>query len=250
MKITSFASGSTRRIAVSAAAALLVLLPACGGESSGNGGSDGAFCAKLREMEAMPESDDPAEALKQLAELAKVAPNDEVRRAMAALQPIIEKISSIDSESEDAFGEIMALLFDPDVIKAGEVLDKYSVDVCGLEPSDSSSDSSSGSPSGDGTDGSTDGGSGTVFDDLEAGDIGDAVSDELAMTSPDTVYSGASMAANGDSTDIQVDLSGDRSYDANALCAFVLDYVAENSTDSAIEVSIVHDGENVATCAP
>lgn len=244
--MTALTFGSARRTAATAALAFLLVLPACGGESSGNGGSDGAFCSKLREMEAMPESDDPAEALKQLAELAKVAPNDEVRRAMSALQPIVEKITSIDSGSEDAFGEIMALLFDPDVIKAGEVLDKYSVDVCGMEPSDSSSDSSNG----DGNGGSTDGGSGTVFDDIEAGDIGDAVTDELATTSPGTAYSGASMSANGDSTDIQVDLSGDRTYDADALCSFVLDYVAENSTDTAIEVAIVHDGATAATCTP
>lgn len=219
-------------------------VPACGGGgSAGAGGSDGAFCAKLRELEAMPESDDPAEALKQLAELAKVAPNDEVREAMAALQPIVEKITSLDTDNEDAFGELMALFFDPDVIKAGEVLDKYSVDVCGLEPSDSSTEDS-----GDDTSGTGDGGD--VFDDLEAGEIGDAVSDELATVSPDTVYSGSSMSANGDTTDIRIDLSGDRSYDADALCGFVLDFVAENSTDTAINVTIAHDGSDAATCAP
>lgn len=239
---------SARSIIATSSLALLAVLPACGGGSGGAGGSEKEFCDKLRELESMPETDDPAVAFRQLADLADKAPNNEIRSAMAALEPLIEKIGSIDPNSEDAFGEIFALMFDPDVIKAGEVLDSYSKDVCGIEPDDGFIDTGGDYDAEDGADGGSS--SGTVFDDLEAGDIGDAVSDELSMSSPDTVYSGASMSSGADSTIIQLDLTGERGYDADQICGFVLDFVAENSTDTAIEVVINHDGSAVATCTP
>lgn len=239
-----FVDRSRARVSAVAGAVIVAasMVSSCGGGSSNASGTDGAFCNKLRQLQTMPQSDDPTEAVKQLADLAKVAPNDEVRSAMAALAPLIDKIDAIDTTKEDAFAEIMALMFSPEVIKAGEVIDGYAKDVCGIDTSDTSSTVA---PSGDSS-----GMGGNVMDDLDAGDIGDAISAELAAVSPDTDYSGTSMSYAGDSTLIEVDLGGGAGYDADSICRVVLDYVAENSSDDAIEVNIRHDGSVVASCTP
>ena len=115
----------------------------CGSSSSRS--SDEEFCAKLANFNSAsdlnPEASDP-EALKAMvplvADLAKTAPNDELKKAFETMGPVIEKVSAIDENDPDAFGNMMSLMFDPAVTSAGKVIEAYSTDVCKIPTSDSS----------------------------------------------------------------------------------------------------------------
>lgn len=217
----------------------LASLTSCGGsgDSDQASGKDNEFCSELRRLENEPDTSDPAAALEALAGLADKAPNDKVRDALESLAPIIEQLSSADVTDEEAFGTFLGLAFSPEFQKAGKVLEEYSVEVCGFEPSDSeSTDSTDG---GNGDNGSGAGSTGAIFDDLEASDIGDAVNEYLDAESPDTEYRGVSMSAAGDATLVEIFLEGAEP-DAVRVCEVVVDFIDEESGDPAVEIAIKH----------
>lgn len=133
--------------------ALSIVAISCGGGGGGDamGGnsgtrlSDEAFCAKITTLDNQTSGDDTSpqamlDSLKLLKDLAKTAPTAEVQQAIEAFTPLLEEMAKIDENDPEAFSTILSNLFNPEIMKAGEVLEAYTTNVCGIEDgSDSSS---------------------------------------------------------------------------------------------------------------
>jgi hypothetical protein len=104
----------------------------------GAGGDVDEFCDFLVEMDAQGDldfEDDPDEVAAVMAEMRRLAPR-EIRDEIDVMLDILVQMAEMDEDDPDAFGEIMALMFDPEVIAAGETLEEFGVEECGLEPED------------------------------------------------------------------------------------------------------------------
>jgi len=126
-----------------AALALSIVTISCGGGGDAMGGnsstrlSDEAFCAKIVSLDNQTSGDDTSpqgmlEMLTVLEDLAKVAPTAELQQAIETFTPLLEKMGKLDQDDPEAFSTMMGQLFNPELIKAGEVLDAYTTDVCGI----------------------------------------------------------------------------------------------------------------------
>ena len=133
--------------------ALSIVAISCGGGDDGDamGGnsstrlSDEAFCAKITALNNETSGDDTSpeamlEMLQVIQDMAKVAPTAELQEALEAYAPMFEGMSKLDQNDPAALSTAISKLFTPELMKAGEVLDAYTTDVCGIEDgSDSSS---------------------------------------------------------------------------------------------------------------
>ena len=132
--------------------ALSIVAISCGGGGGGDamGGnsstrlSDEAFCAKITALNNETSSDSPnpeemLEMLQVIQDMAKVAPTAELQEALEAYTPLLEKMSKLDQNDPEAFATIIGDFITPELIKAGEVLDAYTTDVCGIEDGSASS---------------------------------------------------------------------------------------------------------------
>ena len=135
--------------------ALSIVAISCGGEDDAMGGnnstrlSDEAFCAKIVSLDNQTSGDDTSpeamlEMLQVIQDMAKVAPTAELQEALEAYAPLLEGMAKLDQNDAqndpEAFSTMMGQLFTPEVMKAVEILEAYSTDVCGIEDgSDSSS---------------------------------------------------------------------------------------------------------------
>ncbi len=109
-----------------------VSLVACGGDSSSSGArlTDEQFCAKVADMDDLETFD--ASAIAAMNDLIDAAPNDELRKALKVLVPVMTEMEDVDENDPDAMSKIMEIIMDPKVTEAGEVIEKYSTDVCGI----------------------------------------------------------------------------------------------------------------------
>lgn len=120
-------------------AILALALPACGddGGSVGGGGagqlSEQAFCAQLATMEDSDADITDAEAMAQLASLARQAPNAEMRAALGKFAEVAEELEGFDEDDPAALGAAFALIFDPEVMAAIESIETYLSETCGIE---------------------------------------------------------------------------------------------------------------------
>ena len=133
--------------------ALSIVAISCGGGGGGDamGGDSGtrlsneAFCAKITALNNqtpsdMPSAEEMLEMLTVLTDMAKVAPTAEVQRALEVYAPVFQEMAKLDQDDPAALSTAVSKLFTPELMKAGEVLDAYTTDVCGIEDgSDSSS---------------------------------------------------------------------------------------------------------------
>ena len=131
--------------------ALSIVAISCGGGGDAMGGnsstrlSDEAFCAKITALNNETSGDDTSpeamlEMLQVIQDMAKVAPTAELQEALEAYAPLYEGMSKLDQDDPEALSAAVDELFTPEVMKAGEILEAYSTDVCGIEDgSDSSS---------------------------------------------------------------------------------------------------------------
>ena len=121
-------------------AVLGLLAAGCGddGGSTGGGGgpqlSEQAFCAQLAAMEES-DSDDisDAEAIAQMAALARQAPDADVRRALEKFAEIATELEGFDEDDPEALSAAFALIFDPEVMAATETIESYLSDTCGID---------------------------------------------------------------------------------------------------------------------
>lgn len=135
--------------------ALSIFAISCGGGDDAMGSnsstrlSDEAFCAKIVSLDNQTSGDDTSpeamlEMLQVIQDMAKVAPTAELQEAFEAYAPLLEGMAKLDQNDAqndpEAFSTMMGELFTPEVMKAVEILEAYSTDVCGIEDgSDSSS---------------------------------------------------------------------------------------------------------------
>ena len=135
--------------------ALSIVAISCGGGDDAMGGNsstrlnDKAFCAKIVSLDNQTSGDDTSpeamlEMLQVIQDMAKVAPTAELQEAFEAYAPLLEGMAKLDQNDAqndpEAFSTMMGQLFTPEVMKAVEILEAYSTDVCGIEDgSDSSS---------------------------------------------------------------------------------------------------------------
>ena len=132
--------------------ALSIVAISCGGGGGGDamGGnsstrlSDEAFCAKITALNNETSSDSPnpeemLEMLQVIQDMAKVAPTAELQEALEAYAPLFEEMAKLDQDDPAALSTAVSKLFTPEVMKAGEILEAYSTDVCGIEDGSASS---------------------------------------------------------------------------------------------------------------
>ena len=136
---------STRTPLMLIAGLTLALPIACGGDDAGGGGgggalSDEAFCARIAQLEEETDAMTVDEAdemfLDAMTELRAAAPNDEVRDALGTFVDFFEEIDALDEDDPEAFERIFELAESPEFASAEAVLEDYSVNVCGFEPSE------------------------------------------------------------------------------------------------------------------
>jgi hypothetical protein len=116
---------------------MVVAVAACGGGSSDEGSSAGGsteqFCAVLRAADLADDAAEPTVA--ELRALAEQAP-DSLRDDVDTLVDAIEKLSAVDENDSAAFEQAFAIILSPEFAEAGERLEAFGVDECGLEPTD------------------------------------------------------------------------------------------------------------------
>ena len=238
----------TRLAAAAVSVVLMSGLVACGDDGGLTAGSPAEFCALLRQADASGDvmNDDPAAALAAFGGLRDAAPTPEVRAALSTLYDTIEQLSKLDENDPDAMSTAFEMMFTPEFIAAGETLEQYAEEECGLSLSDdgtdSGSDSGSGTESGSGDPGMGD--SGSIFDDLDAGDISDGVDAILEMAAPDYSVASSQMSSAMDHTEVEVQLRGEGDIDALAICEEIDSWLATMTTDTAIALRITVEGSD------
>ncbi|MCD9624355.1 hypothetical protein [Rhabdothermincola salaria] len=237
---------------VAGVSTLSLLLAACGGGDDGTL-SDEEFCAELEALEeadAAGEGSDEldAEALAQLRDLADRAPNEEVSSALETLGNIAEDMEGLDEDDPDAFGEVMALMFNPEVISAGETLDTYLTETCGFEDDAFEMvESDTDEPVGDADpDGDPVPSSGSAMDDLDSGELREAMVAYLEDEGFEPSSSGMGISG-GSTVTAGFEAEGVEGADAMALCDELAGLVADaTDLDDTVALEITLDGTLVA----
>ena len=242
----------SRPLAFIALAVTPLVAVACGSSSSRS--SDEEFCAKLADFQTASDVNSDAsspEALKAIlpliAELAKTAPNDELKNALETMGPAIEKMSSLDENDPDAFSEMMSLMFDPEVASAGKVIEAYSTDVCKFPPTtDSSSIDDSAMTFPPSTDDRSMFNEGTILADMGYEDINNAVAPLKSTNFPNgyIISAGIEGTADGSSL-VTVDFADTDTVDPVAVCEAIDAAIAEKTTDTNVSIKVSVDGKEV-----
>lgn len=244
----------TRSLAIFLLTAAPLLAVSCGSDSNANRDSDEEFCAKLIDLEASnalsPDASD-AEAMSAMlpiiADLAKTAPNEDLTKAFETMGPVLQKMSEIDENDPDAFGSVMSMMFDPEVVAAGETIDSYSTDVCKIPPTtDSSSFDDSAMTFPPSTDDRSMFDEGTILADMGYQDINNAVAPLKATNFPNGYISstGIELAEDGSSR-ATVEFADTDSVDAVAVCEAIDAVITEKTTDTNVSISVSVDGKEI-----
>ena len=218
----------------------------CGGDDSGSGSaalSDEEFCVELTALDGMnPDVGDMAAVVTTIEDLADKAPSDELRDAMLALVPVMTMMSEIDDNDPDAMNKVMEIMMDPEVMAAGELLEKYSSETCGIDDSagDESSSGSSDTMPTDGTDGAY------IFDDIEAGELSDYVEANGSDFFPNGSVSSTSMSGATGYTDVIMDFTGADYVDGVSLCEVIFEGIAMSTADTAVRIVVQEDTVDIA----
>jgi hypothetical protein len=232
-----------RLVRVLALAGVVVLGTACGGDG-GSSSTDAEFCDYLRTLEDLDPEAAPADALAAIDEVIDRAPNTELRSALLDLRPIFELMTTLDPNDEDAFTQMMSIMFDPKVIAAGEVLDTYGTEVCGFE--DTSTDAPLDSDVSFTTtpDMST---PATALEELESSDISDAAERVLADLAPGAYVASSGWSSFGSTFSVDVDITGTDAVDGVPVCEAVVDLLRGVDAQAEFSISITLDGTPIAS---
>ncbi len=102
---------------------------------NGEEGSDNEFCQKFMELDR-PENEptNQKELTEAFDDLIDSAP-DEIRDDLETVRDAFSELEDIDEDdpSAEAAEEFLDVLAQPEVVEAGENLEAYTVDVCGIE---------------------------------------------------------------------------------------------------------------------
>lgn len=215
------------------------------GAAGGGGGGGDDFCAQLEaasEEDTMMLGDDPAEAAaaaEELRELASSAPGA-VADALTTFADLMDELAELEGSDEgdmESFGRVMALMFDPEIIEAGQVMEKYAVSECGFDPEEASErfGSSTEDSSGPGDSGEFDFDPAEPDDGASTDDI--RTSGEISLEDLDDVKSSHS-AESWSEKIVSSGISGDNS----------IELYGKGPDDEYIERKPLTVGESVAAC--
>jgi hypothetical protein len=236
---------STPRTLAVLLALTALLLGACGGGDD-ESLSDEEFCAVLEDLEASDDSEDvDEEEVAQLRELAQEAPNDEMRSAPERSADVGEEMIGLDEDDPEAFGTVMGLMFQPDVIAALETIETYLEDTCGVALSETETDAAGGSsddaPVGD-DDGAPDRpSSGSAMDDLESSVLREAMVTYIEDAGADPDGSSMSISGAMGSVTVQFGATGVEGVDGVELCeelAKLVDDATGDADDVDLEITL------------
>ena len=217
----------------------------CGGDSgSGSAAlSDEEFCLEVAALDGMnPDVGDMAEIVTTIEDLAAKAPSDELRDAMLALVPVMTMLSEIDENDPDAMNKVMEVMMDPEVMAAGELIEKYSSETCGIDDS-AGDESSSGSSDTMPTEGSN---GAYIFDDIEAGELSDYVEANGTDYFPNGYVSSTSISGATGYTDVIMDFTGADYVDGVSLCEVIFEGIAMSTADTAVRIVVQQDTVDIA----
>ncbi len=238
---------------------------ACGDDESSKSPrrlDEDAFCDRFRRLEATGEADESGElddaVLAELAALAAQAPTEELGDALEVLGDVAADLSELDEDDPDSFGAALAAALSPEFLESAEVVESFAVGTCGIDRDDmsigfSEFDEGGGGDTGPtgGSGGSGGGGpTGSVFDDLDAGDLADEVRPAVEQFAPDSEGSGITIFPAGDGTTVEVQVFAPSSLDAVALCGALAAAVDAGTTDPSVTVEVSADGLVVASRPP
>lgn len=242
----------TLPLVIIALAVTPIIAVSCGGSSSSS--NDKNFCVKLDGLETVlamsPLADDLGELkgfIPLIADLAKTAPNAELKKAMETMKSLVEKMSAIDVKDPDALDVLTSLTSDSEVVSASETVDAYLTDVCkvsqttDLTPSD---DSSMTLPSS--TDDQNPYQAGTIWGDMETDDITNAVEPLKSTSFPNGyINSWGFEAGDNDSTLVSIDFADTDSVDALAVCEAIDAAIAKKTTDTNVSIKVTVNEKEV-----
>ena len=210
------------------------ILVSCGGGSGGSSPmSEAEFCAQAEALDNS-DGDITPEAVSQLADMAKRAPTEELRNAMGVLLPAWQKMLDTDLNDAEAFAALMEEFNTDEINAAGQVLDDYSTNVCGVGADDGDSD---GDTMGD----STDEDSGTGFDidaynDIDTSEFSDKIDELVPLYGDGASLNSAQMSALYPGAELIATF--DAEGDGLAFCNALLDWVSTQTEDTNVIIRV------------
>lgn len=234
---------NTARTLTALALCLALEGASCGGDDSGSGPalSNEEFCAKVEALDAMdPGTDDMAEVVATVEELADAAPSEELRDAMRALVPVMTALENLDENDPDAMNKIMEIMMDPEVIAAGELIENFSSETCGIDPDDGGSESTSDTIAEPGSNGAY------IVDDIESRDISDYVEANGSDLFPGGYVSSTSLTGGSDFTDVVLDFADADTIDGVGLCELILESINAGTADTAVRIVVQENTVDIA----
>ena len=212
-----------------------VILIACGSDSSSSGAqlTDEQFCAKVADMDDLENFD--ATAIAAMNELIDSAPNDEMRDALKVLVPVLTEMESVDENDPEAMSKVMEIIMDPKVTEAGEVIEKYSTEVCGITDESTV-----------GTGSITMGSTGNIFDDVDLDEIQNYVLSEASQYFVGGEIGSNGMEASDGYTTYTMDFVYAVELGAVAICETIAEGLSMATTDPSVVIIVQDNGTDVA----
>lgn len=225
--------------------------------SSGGGAGDlEAFCEQARSLDELADDDDFEAGMAAFDELVDEAPSD-IKAEVEKFRTLLERMEGLEGADEDdpgAMAEAMGLIFDPELMEAGEKLEAYLEEECGIEPEEGFTpidEADDTSEELDDPSGTTDS---TADDDLGDDPLAGATIESLEAYVDDADPDGAGSAAmssislsgSGTTLSVVVGLAGSpEADDALELCTLTGAW-AEGEGATTVDIEITIDGETAA----
>jgi len=236
---------TTRTLSVIALSLVLAGTACGGGDSSGSGLTDEEFCVKVAEMETLGSGEteaDMAAAVAALDDLAAAAPTKELREALETLGPVMTEMAGLDENDPDAMNKAFEIMMDPKVMAAGELIEKYGSETCGLDD-ESTSDADTMPIDTMPTLGSN---GGYIFDDMSASDVSDYVEANGADYFPNGYISSTSINGADDYSEVIMDFVDADTIDGVALCEVIAEGIGLSTADTAVRIVVQEDAVDIA----
>ena len=236
---------TTRTLSVIALSLVLAGTACGGGDSSGSGLTDEEFCVKVAEMETLGSGEteaDMAAAVAALDDLAAAAPTKELREALETLGPVMTEMAGLDENDPDAMNKAFEIMMDPKVMAAGELIEKYGSETCGLDD-ESTSDAGTIPIDTMPTLGSN---GGYIFDDMSASDVSDYVEANGADYFPNGYISSTSINGSDEFSEVILDFVDADTIDGVALCEVIAEGIGLSTADTAVRIVVQEDAVDIA----
>ena len=218
--------------------------------------SDDEFCEMMADMEGEAGDLDDPEAFALFGQIARQAPNAELRDAMVTIAEAFEELEGLDEDDPAAMLAVFALLGDAEFMEASETIERYMSEVCGIDTGSDFDDDffgdddfeGNGAFDDDGDGESGWGGAGPAMDDLSAGDVSEALGSAFNDFAPDNRGSGVGIYPNfgGPGTIVDATVYDAPDVDGVGLCEALAAAVSSLTDDPDVRLEIFSDETLVA----